>query len=74
MRFLISGWSRCRYNVVSLITWFEFMAPSTRITTALQCIDPKLYTKYQNPTSSSSQEIMLTRFFCFYNAGVVKGA
>ena len=74
MRFLISGWGQCCYNVVSLITQFEFMAPSTRVTTALQCIDPKVYTKYQNPTSSSSQEIMLTRFFYVYKASVVKGA
>ena len=36
-------------------------------------IDPKSYAKYQNPSSSGSQDIMLTRFFYCYN-GRVKGA
>ena len=37
--------------------------------------DPKQYAKYmyQNPSSSSSQDIMLTRFFYSYNARVIKG-
>ena len=37
----ISGWGtqgRCRYSAVSLITRFDFMAPVTRVITALQCI------------------------------------
>ena len=29
---------RCRYSAVSLITRFDFMAPVTRVITALQCI------------------------------------
>ena len=29
---------RCRYSTVSLITRFDFMAPVTRLITALQCI------------------------------------
>ena len=29
-------------------------------------IDPKMYAKYQNPSSSSSHDILLTRFFCCY--------
>ena len=37
-------------------------------------IDPKQYAKYQNPSLSSSQDIMLTRFFYCYNFRVVKGA
>ena len=39
--FWISGWGiqgRCRYSAVSLITRFDFMAPITRVITALQCI------------------------------------
>ena len=28
---------RCRYSAVSLITRFDFMAPVTRVITALQC-------------------------------------
>ena len=39
--FWISGWGtqgRCRYSAVSLITRFDFMAPVTRVITALQCI------------------------------------
>ena len=28
--------------------------------------DPKLYAKYQKPSSSSSQDILVTRFFCCY--------
>ena len=28
--------------------------------------DPKLYAKYQKPSSSSSQDILLTRFFYCY--------
>ena len=38
--FWISGWGtqgRCRYSAVSLITRFDFMAPATRVITALQC-------------------------------------
>ena len=41
MSFWISGWGtqgRCRYSAVSLITRFDFMAPVTRVITALQCI------------------------------------
>ena len=37
----ISGWGtqgRCRYSAVSLITRFDFMAPVTRVITALQCM------------------------------------
>ena len=40
MSFWISGWGtqgRCRYSAVSLITRFDFMAPVTRVITALQC-------------------------------------
>ena len=40
--FWISGWGtrgRCRYSAVSLITRFDFMAPVTRVITALQCSD-----------------------------------
>ena len=37
-------------------------------------IDPKMYAKYQNPSSSSSQDILLTRFSYCYNSKVVKGA
>ena len=37
-------------------------------------IDPKLYAKYHNPSSSSSQDIVLTRFFYCYNDRVEKGA
>ena len=38
---MISGWGtqgRCRYSARSIITRFDFMAPGTRIITALQCI------------------------------------
>ena len=35
-------------------------------------IDPKLYAKYQKPSSSSSQDIMLTRFFYCYHARAPK--
>ena len=37
-------------------------------------IDPKPYAKYQNPSSSGSQDIMLTRFSHCYNGKVEKGA
>ena len=37
-------------------------------------IDPKSYAKYQNPTTSGSQDIVLTRFFYCYNGRVEKGA
>ena len=37
-------------------------------------IDHKPYAKYQNPSSSSSQDIMLTRFSHCYNGKVEKGA
>ena len=43
MSFWISGWGtqgRCRYSAVSLITRFDFMAPVTRVITALQCNFP----------------------------------
>ena len=42
MSFWISGWGtqgRCRYSAVSLITRFDFVAPVTRVITALQCIE-----------------------------------
>ena len=37
-------------------------------------IDPNLYAKYHNPSSSSSQDIVLARFFYCYNDRVEKGA
>ena len=37
-------------------------------------VDPNPYEKYQNPTSSGSQDIMLTRFLYRYNCRVEKGA
>ena len=37
-------------------------------------IDSKPYAKYQNPSSSGSQDIMLTRFSHCYNCKVEKGA
>ena len=37
-------------------------------------IDPKPYAKYQNPSSSGSQDIMLTRFSHCYNGKAEKGA
>ena len=37
-------------------------------------IDPKPYAKYENPGSSGSQDIVLTRFFYCYNGRVEKGA
>ena len=36
--------------------------------------DPNLYALYQNPRSSGSQDIVLTRFFYCYNGRVEKGA
>ena len=36
--------------------------------------DPKSYAKYQNPSSSGSQDIVLTRFSHCYNGKVEKGA
>ena len=36
-------------------------------------IGPKLYAKYQNPSPSSSQDIMLTRFICCYKASQQQG-
>ena len=36
-------------------------------------IGPKLYAKYQNPSPSSSQDIMLTKFFCCYKASHQRG-
>ena len=29
---------RCRYSAISLITRLDFMAPATRVITALQCL------------------------------------
>ena len=37
-------------------------------------IDPDLYVKYQNPSSTGYQDIVLTRFLYSYNGGVEKGA
>ena len=37
-------------------------------------IDPKPYAKYKNPSSSGSQDIVLTRFFHSYIGKVEKGA
>ena len=37
-------------------------------------INSKLYAIYQNPSSSSSQDIFLTKIFYRYNSKVVKGA
>ena len=37
-------------------------------------IDPNLYANYQNPSSSGSQDIVLTRFFYCYTGRVEKGA
>ena len=37
-------------------------------------IDPKSYAKYGNPSSSGSQDIVLTRFFYCFNGRVKKGA
>ena len=37
-------------------------------------IDPKPYAKYQNPSSSGSQDIVLTGFSHCYNGKVEKGA
>ena len=37
-------------------------------------IDPKQYAKYENPSLSGSQDIVLTRFFYCYNGRVEKGA
>ena len=37
-------------------------------------IDPKPYAIYENPSSSGSQDIVLTRFFHCYNGRVEKGA
>ena len=37
-------------------------------------LGPNLYAKYQNPSSSGSQDIVLTRFFYSHNARVEKGA
>ena len=37
-------------------------------------IDPKPYAKYQNPSSSGSQDIVLTRFSHCFNGKVEKGA
>ena len=36
-------------------------------------IDPNLYVKYQNPSSSGSQDIVLTRFLYCYNGRIQKG-
>ena len=37
-------------------------------------IDPNLYAKYENPSSSGFEDIVLTRFFYCYNGRVEKGA
>ena len=37
-------------------------------------IDPNMYVKYQNPSSSGSQDIALKKFFYCYNGRVEKGA
>ena len=37
-------------------------------------IDPSPYVKYQNPSLSGSQDIVLTRFGHCYNGKVQKGA
>ena len=37
-------------------------------------IDPNPYVKYQNPSLSGSQDIVLTRFSHCYNGKVEKGA
>ena len=37
-------------------------------------IDPNMYLKYQNSSSSGSQDIVLLRFFYCYNGRVEKGA
>ena len=68
MSFWISGWGtqgRCRYSAVSLITRFDFMAPITRVITALQCtvvLFNGLTTVYGSPLSdkviiSNSEEL-----------------
>ena len=37
-------------------------------------IDPKPYAKYENPSTSSSQDMVLKSFFHCYNGRVEKGA
>ena len=45
---------------------------SLKNSSGLLNIDPKPYAKYRNPSSSGSQDIVLTRFFYCYNGSVEK--
>ena len=63
---MIIAKSEKRHNSINILQ------NSLKIQSGHLNIDPKLYAKYQHPSSSSSQDIMLTRFFNCYNARVEK--
>ena len=72
--FFFFGWGGGGVGGGGSNIYFMYFTESLKSKSGHLSIDPKQYGKYQNPSSSSSQDIMLTRFFYCYNARVIKGA